>query len=110
MKTENYLPVLDLPPSPLSNVGFLVLGVVAGFFLPRVVSLLAIQFIHLAASGVSGWAKSVALVSYAVLIPVVWALWRRRYLAIGILIGASVNALFLASTFVLWWWVVRGGR
>ncbi len=98
-------------PSLIEKVGFVTLGLVAGYLLPAVLFRLAIQCVRLADANLASWSTSILLVSNLICIPVVWAFRRHRFLAIGILVAVGLRLILLASVFSLWWWTVRtGGR
>lgn len=107
---ENVRDIVHLPSSLMKRIGLLVLGLWAGYFLPRFASILLVQFLHLIGANPSARTiPAIVLVTYVICLPVGWFLWRRRrYFAIGILIGAIVQLLIFTSGFAMWWIVGMG--
>ncbi len=98
---------IGLAVSPTEKIGFLILGVTMGYFVPGVMS----QFVlHLVGSGPSTRTTVLVLLgAYLLCLPVIWLFWgRRRYLAIGIMIPVLVQVVIYAATFALWF-MARGG-
>ena len=90
------------PPSPMEKLGLLVLGLVVGYFLPYVLSHSLIQGIRLAGADSAAVRTSAVVFSYLTCIPLAWILWRRRYLAVGIVIPTLIRLLIVIFALALW--------
>ena len=108
---ENVRDIVRLPGSRMERIGLLILGLLAGYFLPRFTSILLVQCLHLIGANPSARTiPAIVLVTYLICLPVVWFLWRRRrYFAIGILIPVIVQLLIFTSAFAIWW-IARMGQ
>jgi hypothetical protein len=84
------------PPSPITKAGYILVGAFLGYLVPWAVSFaLARMFPQLRLS-------TMLLVSYVMCVPALIAVWGRRYLAIGIAIGAAERILPMLVAVVLW--------
>jgi hypothetical protein len=90
------------PSSPMEKLGSLVLGLAVGYFVPYVLSHLLIQGVRLSGADSAAWRTSAVVFSYLSCIPLAWLLWRRRYLAVGIVIPALIQLLIVTFALVLW--------
>jgi len=92
----------ELPQTRLQKTSLLVVGMSCGYLLPVLASRVIVQTLGFSSINFSQWTAGIAFISYALYVPIVWIAWRKRYLALGIVISALLHAMIFGVMFLMW--------